>query len=225
MAQKSTFFMAHQCPYCMAPECPYCMAHERPYGMLRECPYRRAHDCQCYTTQERGFSQPPRTRIRDAIVRIREEGEPTFGAVNGPDRDNQARTIVRRLFDITNVTQRQFAALIGSPYRMNFTRWLNHPGDELIEGLRVIRFLYQILYEIADEALATELERKKDDDKEDDDGKNGAAPVIASVGEEVPIKAISEKKMDEVITAMGDLTAKDKKASVQVADPTDPQIK
>jgi hypothetical protein len=160
--------------------------------------------------------QQQRIHLRDAIVRIREEGEPIFGTVGGNNPDNQARIIVQRLLNETNVTQSQFAALIGS-HTPNFNQWLNHPGARFIEGLRVIRFLNQLLYEIADELLAVELQKENDRDEGDNGGGSATAAIV---GEEVTTASANKKKLDELTTSMSSLSAKDKKASVLIANPT-----
>ncbi|CAF0984456.1 unnamed protein product [Adineta steineri] len=165
-------------------------------------------------TQRYAFSRSSRRRIRDAIVFIRRKGEPNFGLVNGYYQNEQARGIVHRLFDATNVTPREFVELIGSPNYWQFRRWLYYPGDQSNEGFRVIRFLHQILSEIAEEMA--ELGRQKRNDNEDDgDDENGAAPVIADVSDVIRLKAVKEKKIDELLILLGYICVKDMKSFVE----------
>ncbi|CAF3514667.1 unnamed protein product, partial [Adineta steineri] len=162
----------------------------------------------------RTFSQQLQTRIRDAIVQIREQGESTFGVVSGSNGDEQARAIVLRLLNATNVTQSQFASLIGSPHPTVFNLWLNHPGERVVEGFRIIRFLYQVLYQIAEEALAAVLEQEEGDEEVEEDDESDIASATEIVGEKLSIEVVSEITTDELVSATRNSSVKDKKASV-----------
>ncbi|CAF1302839.1 unnamed protein product [Adineta ricciae] len=165
--------------------------------------------------------QQKRTQLRDAIVRIRTSGEPTFGVVNENDRDDQARIFVRRLLAEAGVNQRQFAALIGS-HTSNFNQWLNHPGDRFIECLRVIRFLTQLLYEIYDDMIATTLQKENDRDKDDEEGASGASAIV---GEGEAAVSFGQKNIEELTSAISGLSTKEKQASVKTADRIDVEPK
>ncbi|CAF1147206.1 unnamed protein product [Adineta steineri] len=204
-------------------------------------------------SQVDAFLQPLKARIRYAIVQIRNEGEPTFGVVNGPNHDDQARAIVLRLFNVTNVTQGDFVALIGSPQLTNFNQWLNHPGQRRMERSRVINFLDQLLNEIQDENNDGENDDGENDDSENDDdenddganddgenddGENGDGENDDSENDDdenddgdtngaasATASVDEDVSIKELTNAMRDLSAKNKEASMHVAGLIGPQIK